>query len=55
MAIAAATVLAIIITTPIAWLSWRYIEKPFILLRNRLDRNRQRAAPVDRAAVTLAE
>ena len=55
MAIAAATVLAIIITTPIAWLSWRYIEKPFILLRNRLDRNRQRAAPVDRAAATLAE
>jgi exopolysaccharide production protein ExoZ len=55
MAIAATTALAIVITTPIAWLSWRYIEMPFISLRKRLDRNRRCAVPVDGAAVTLVE
>jgi peptidoglycan/LPS O-acetylase OafA/YrhL len=36
IAIAATTVLAIAITTPMAWLSWRFVELPFVALGKRL-------------------
>jgi peptidoglycan/LPS O-acetylase OafA/YrhL len=55
-AIAATTALAVAITTPIAWVSWRFVEKPFITLRKRLDADR-RPKPVDLAnprAATIA-
>jgi exopolysaccharide production protein ExoZ len=46
------TVLAIAITTPIAWLSWYCVERPFIALGKRFDRD-QRRGPVDVAAAEL--
>ncbi|WP_165435054.1 acyltransferase [Bradyrhizobium sp. Leo121] len=36
LAISATTIAAVALTTPMAWLSWRYIEKPFIALGRRL-------------------
>jgi peptidoglycan/LPS O-acetylase OafA/YrhL len=50
--IVATTVLAIAITTPIAWLSWYCVERPFIALGKRFDRD-QRRGPVDVAAAEL--
>ena len=44
-AIVATTALAVAITTPIAWASWRFVEMPFIALRKRLDADRRK--PMD--------
>ena len=36
-------VLAVVLTTPVAWLSWRFVEKPLIALGTALDRTRTQA------------
>ncbi|MBO4224768.1 acyltransferase [Bradyrhizobium neotropicale] len=36
LTISVMTIVAVALTTPMAWLSWRYIEKPFVALGRRL-------------------
>jgi exopolysaccharide production protein ExoZ len=46
LAISVTTIAAIALTTPMAWLSWRYIEKPFIALGRRLAAKQPSSASV---------
>jgi peptidoglycan/LPS O-acetylase OafA/YrhL len=47
LAISVTTIAAIAVTTPMAWLSWRYVEKPFIAVGRRLT---EKARPPTKAS-----